>query len=166
VICPTVHINFLCLNYLSVIFSGKPLTGFDCCFISSWSSFHLFRSDQRRCDRFWFFWFIILISILRNLKIILYRCDLLSWLFFYFLRQFLLKSSFDLLFFDDSLLNFLSTFSIRFCRLFKFFSYLWSFLCWRFFFLKLRISLVDWRLSFSDRWFHGSFTLETFDNFF
>lgn len=165
-ISPTVNINLLCFNYLLTTFFWQPLTCSNRCLISSGGSLHLFCSDQWRCNSLRFLGFFLWVSILRNIEIFFSRSGFFSWFLLHLLRQFLLNWSLIFFFLDKGFLDLRSALDIGFCNRFEFLSYWLSFLYWRFFFLKLRISLNNWRFSFPDRWFHSSFTLETLDNFF
>ena len=165
-VSPTVNINILCFNNLLTTFLWKSLTSSNRCLISSWGSFHLFCSDQWRCNSLRFLGFFLWVSILRNIEIFFSRFSFFSWFFLHLLRQFLLNWSLIFFFLDKGFLDLRSALDIGFCNRFKILGYWLSFLYWRFLFLKLRISLNNWRFSLSDRWFHSSFTLETLDNFF
>lgn len=161
---PTIGVYIFSHNNFFTTFMWKSLACSYGCLVSSWSSLHLLCSHQRRCKCFWFFRLLLCIVILRYFKIFFHRSWLFCCFFFNFWWLSLLNWSLCFFFFNERFFYFWFAFSVWFGYWLKFFSYWLSVFNWRFFFLKLRSSLDEWRFSFSDRWFHGSFTLITFNN--
>lgn len=137
------------------------MTGFDGRLIPAWCSFHLLRSHNWRhyCLRFLWLFLWVLWDLQINLKFF-------SRSFFRSLTWFLDNGRFFFFFWRGGFFNFGFAFGIGpLNNRFNFFKW-WSLLKWWLLVFNLRIPLNSGRLSFSNGWLHGSFTLETFNNFF
>lgn len=173
-VCPTIRILFFCLyHFFSDIFF-KSLTGLNGSLVSTWSSFHLFASNYWRHNSLRLFWFFLWIYGLCDQDFLLNW----SWYFCWFFSALFYRLFFNLFcrFLGHFNLSFLdwnwSLFLFRWCSIFciwiwnrMFLFCMFSLLDRWFLFSYIRISLNNWWFSFTNRWFHASFTLETFHDF-